>query len=190
MPNDPPAVYWDACCFIARIKREKGRIEDVEQLTSLAENDKLLIVTSTITIAEVLQEPKISLPRDDGFISIKDYFQHPWIILRAVDRRTAEAAADIRRSYEGLKLPDAIHLATAARWSIKAFHTYDDRLLPKDGKIGTPPLRIITPRYPEDHPLFDTLDRKEEPPILKFARTDRDSETKAITGPDQAGGPA
>lgn len=57
MPNRPPAVYWDACCFIARIQREPDRIADLEQLTELAEDDKLRIVTSTLTIAEVLQEP-------------------------------------------------------------------------------------------------------------------------------------
>ena len=98
MPNETPAVYWDTCCFIGRIEREPDKIEDLEPLTKLAEENKLLIVTSTLTIAEVLYEPSEELAAINGFKTIKDFFEHPWIILRSPDRRTMEPATDLRAS--------------------------------------------------------------------------------------------
>lgn len=66
-------------------------------------------------------------------------------------------AAEIRLVH-GIKVADAIHIATALQWRVKSLHTYDrNHLLNKSGLIGTPPLEIIKPRYPEEHPLFDGL---------------------------------
>src|SRR4051794_915190 len=114
MPNEIPAVYWDACCFIGRIAREPDKIVDLEPLTRLAEQNKLLIVTSTLSITEVLSEPSPELAAVNGFKTIQEFFEHPWIVMRAPDRRTMEIAADLRRQF-GLKVPDAIHIATAIR---------------------------------------------------------------------------
>jgi predicted nucleic acid-binding protein len=176
MPSKPPAVYWDACCFIGRIQRESDKIADLEQLTTLAEDGKLLIVTSTLTIAEVLYEPGNEGPDGKKIRLISTYFEHPWIVLRALDRRTAEMAADVRVVHK-LKIADAIHVATALRWKVKFLHTYDnDHLLKKNGMIGVPPLEIIKPRYPEDHPLFDSI-QEGTPPVLKLITEDAEGET-------------
>ena len=161
MPNKTLAVYWDACCFIGRIQREKDKIAELEELTELAEKEKLLIVTSTLTIVETLWGAGESEEKKKDRETVSRYFEHPWIVLRALDRRTAEQAAEIRCAHN-IKAPDAIHLATALRWGVKFYHTYDDRLLKKNGLLGTPPLEIVKPRYPEDHPLFDNLQERAE----------------------------
>jgi len=161
MPSKPPKVYWDACAFIGRIQREPDKIVELEQLTELATQGKLLIVTSTLTIAEVLKEPALGPSDDEKFRSIADFFENPWIILRNVDRRIAETAAKLRITYEKLRTPDAIHLATAIRWQVVAFHTYDHKdLLKRNGLIGDPPLEIVKPCYPEKNPLFDSLEER------------------------------
>src|SRR4051794_11888460 len=99
MPSDVPAVYWDSCCFIGRIMREPDKISDLESLTQLAEKDKLLIVTSTLTIVEVFQDPSPEAATEDGFRTIKEFFEHPWVVLRAPDRKTMEIAARIRLDF-------------------------------------------------------------------------------------------
>lgn len=177
MSNKPPAVYWDACCFIGRIQRESGKIADLEHLTELAGDGKLLIVTSVLTITEVLQEPSIGHDNPDAFRTISEFFEHPWIVLRGLTRRIAESAAQIRRDHH-LKVPDAVHVATALAYrEILALHTYDSGLLNKDGGIGTPALSIIRPRYPEDHPLFDAIPAPEGPTILRMTETSAESES-------------
>jgi predicted nucleic acid-binding protein len=164
MPTRLPAVYWDACCFLGKIQREKDRISELDHLTKEAENKKLLIVTSTLTITEVLYGDLGKGDSPEGIKKARAYFEHPWIVLRAVDRRTSELAADIRIAHPSLKIPDAIHVATALRWEVKYLHTYDDtHLLKKNGLIGTPPLEIIKPRTLEDHPLFASI--KEDDPL-------------------------
>jgi predicted nucleic acid-binding protein len=187
MSSEPPAVYWDSCCFIARIQREADRIAEVESLTKLAEEEKLIIVTSTLTIAEVLYEPSSELAAENGFNSIKEFFENPWIIMRAPDRRTMELAGEIRLKHPKLQVGDAIHIATALRWKkrIVELHSYDARhLLILNGVIGTPPLKIVAPRYPEDYPLFDALPAVAEPPVLRLV-TENDIEpaTGAPTAP-------
>lgn len=76
MSNKPPAVYWDACCFIGRIQREPDKIEELDHLASLAEAGKLLIVTSTLTIAEVLYEPNDRGEDSKNIKRISRYFEH------------------------------------------------------------------------------------------------------------------
>src|SRR5262249_34321011 len=134
-------------------------------------NGKLLIVTSTLTLSEVLCIPEGIAEREKALAEFEAFFDHDWIEVRPVDRLTAEIGATIRSDHSSLKIPDAIHVATCLRWRIKYLHTYDaDHLLNKDGLIETPPLRVIKPCYPEDHPLFDGT--PDEPTVLKFERKD------------------
>jgi predicted nucleic acid-binding protein len=128
-------------------------------LTEEAENGRLLIVTSTLTIAEVLYDKSDTKSTAEAIKKkIRSYFEHPWIVLRSVDRKTTEVAADIRITHKSLRIPDAVHIATAVRWRVRYLHTYDEtHLLNKTKLFGTPPLEIIKPRSLEDHPLFANL---------------------------------
>ncbi len=155
MPSNRTSVYWDACVFIDRIQGTPSRIDLLRELTSLAERGSLLIVTSTLTIAEELRNESEDFDPDRDLAQIRDFFEHEWISLRAVDRSIAEAAAKLRRKYGGLKVPDAVHLATAVSKEIPVMHTYDSRLLGYDGLHGTPKLKIKEPFHPESSPLFD-----------------------------------
>lgn len=77
---------------------------------------------------------------------INDLFENDYFIIRPVDIPIARISRRISREF-GVKPKDAIHLATAIFWNVPVFHTYEDKLLNKNGKIGDPPLKIEPPSW-------------------------------------------
>ncbi len=113
MPNKRPVVYWDSCVFIDRLQETGDQVELLHQLTDLAEKGGLLIVTSTLTIAEVIRLDNPDLMPWEELQKVHTYFfEHDWISLRTPDRHVTEEAARLRQGY-GLKTVDAVQLATA-----------------------------------------------------------------------------
>lgn len=169
MPSKP-SVYWDSSVFIDWMKRDKpDRLPGIQQVVDAAERGELLIVTSTMTIVEVVRT-------DDGRIvegaedeRIVDFLKNPYFEVRLVDRRTAERARKLQRAAAAanLSLPkrDAVHLATALVSGVPVLHTFDERhLIPHSRKWGDPPLLIETPCWsveegpapePSMFPMFD-----------------------------------
>ena len=112
-----------------------------------AENENVKIVTSALTIAEIIYlkgHPKITKDKSQA---IKDFFKNNYIIIVNVDRVIAEFARELLWDYESLKPKDAIHVATALQWQIPIIETTDPHLLELNGKEGNPPLIIRRPLY-------------------------------------------
>lgn len=153
--------YWDACLFIDIIQRDKPeRLLVLDGLVKIAKSGKLLVVTSALTIGEVLYGPEgtqsNSLPEED-IRFVETFFDQPWISVRAADRRIYREAAILRRKYN-LELPDAVHVATAlAHKEVTILETYDEKHLLKLGrKDDPPPIPIKIPKCPDPPmPLFD-----------------------------------
>ncbi len=162
------AAYWDACVFIDRMQRRADRIKLLEELTNCAQDGAFMIVTSTITIAEVIKIPELGLATQEEARLIADYFEHEWISVRPVTTAIAHKAADVRRQH-GLKTADAIHVATALLTEgVVMLHTYDgDDLLKRDGKIGNPSLRITPPCLVGAGELFSLQPSPSEPPATQ-----------------------
>lgn len=153
------AIYWDSCVFLDRLKRKPERIAILETITDAAENGDFIIVTSAITLAEVIKLPELGTSTQDQISTIETFFENPWLNIRIVDEVIARNAAEIRRS-SGLKTCDAIHVATALKYKIPILHTYDG--LNEDGSIkegkfllahnevfgGEPKLKIEVPSDP------------------------------------------
>ncbi len=158
-----PIVYWDSCIFISLIEKTPGRIDIIDELVTIAQNGELLIVTSTLTEAEVIQWPEDGISQEESNRKIADFFKNPWIIRRAVDTRVIGTTRRLRMTTQPkLKTPDAIHIATALIHEVAAFHTYDRKhLISKDGLLsdnGKYFLKISEPEppnKPSDQPLFD-----------------------------------
>lgn len=146
-------ICWDSCVFIHRIQRTADRISILEQVSYAAESDKIVLVTSALSIAEVakLDHKKPLSAKEEK--AIKEFFENDFIELVTVDRFVGELARTIVRDHR-LKPGDAVIVASAILGEASMLHTYDENVLKRDGLIGNPPLKIEKPRLPTEQPIF------------------------------------
>ncbi|MCH7725344.1 MAG: type II toxin-antitoxin system VapC family toxin [Planctomycetes bacterium] len=155
MPSDPERIYWDSCVFIDAIQHTPGRYETLKKIVKRAESGQIILVASTMCIAETVKLDQSTNTATQQAKTIREFFENDFISVKSVDRFIAEKAAEIARQH-GLKPPDAIHVATALRWKCSVLHTYDGeqgdpkKMLAFNGKIGTPPLSIELPSTPPE----------------------------------------
>ncbi len=138
--------YWDAGPFLAWLKNEQrdDRARRCESVIRPAERGELVIVTSSISLVEVVrldQRGGVVNVGPEAAAAIDAFFRQPYISIRVVDVRIGELARDLIWRF-GLSTRDALHLATALRYGITQVDTFDGGLLGLDGKVGSPPLRI------------------------------------------------
>ncbi|HEV3482987.1 MAG TPA: type II toxin-antitoxin system VapC family toxin [Candidatus Acidoferrales bacterium] len=146
MANDH-LLYWESSVFIDLIERTAERIQTLDAIVASAEKGEVRIVTSAFTLTEVSKLNNLGLLPEWKEKLIVKFFENDWIVVRNVDRITAEHARPIIR-HHALKPPDALHVATALLAKVDVLHTYDgDHLLPLDRKIGVPALRIEQPNW-------------------------------------------
>ena len=123
-----PKLYLDANVFITAYETTGARSDHAWWLLDSVENGDLRAVTSELTLAELLVRPLREGAADlaDAYRSIiraASSFE-----LVAVSRDVLIAAAQLRADHRALKLPDAIHVATAVRQLCQAFVTDDRRM--------------------------------------------------------------
>jgi predicted nucleic acid-binding protein len=141
--------YWDACPFCAVFNKEDGRVEKCRQVLKAAESKELKIVTSALTVAEVVRVKDMErIPRGKE-TTLHDFFQHEFIVIVSVDWFIATRARQLIYDYPALKPMDAIHLATAIKAKVFEMHSYDGGLLGLSEKAGMPTLPIRQPSIPE-----------------------------------------
>ncbi|MBV8895030.1 MAG: PIN domain-containing protein [Acidobacteriaceae bacterium] len=153
-----PRFYWDACMWIALIKREQTRFEACAHVIEQAQRGEVEIWTSAFTYAEVFKRSCSGLsvgidPTDDK--PFEDYLEQDFVTLIQVDADVGRAARRLLREHVVLAKPqDAIHLASALLQNVHIFHTFDrDNLLGLDGKLHCPDgelLRVLEPPPPPD----------------------------------------
>lgn len=148
--------YWDSTTFLAWLQEEVGRAEACRGVIQAAEAHDVVIVTCALTIAEVFYLRGKDKVNRAGGNKIIQFFQNDFITPIPLDRLVAEDARELLQSYNFLRPNDAIHIATALRYKILIFDTFDTDLIKKlDGKLGDPSLRIFKPNLPyqEEMPL-------------------------------------
>ena len=129
---------------MAVFNKEAARLEACQSVLFAAERGELRIVTSALTLTEVIKIKGKPTPVVDED-RIRAFFEHEWIIVRDVDRFIAEQARDFIWKYN-LQPIDAIHLATAYKHKLQHLDTYDRSDLGKlDGKVSAPPMKIGEP---------------------------------------------
>jgi len=136
--------YWDSDAFLGYLKEEPDKQPACESVLQAAEDGKILIVTSALTLAEVLYvkgHPK--LPPTKRTI-IEQFFKQPYINVQNVTRKISEEARDIVWD-NNVRPKDAIHVATALSCEVSVLNTFDEQLLKKTNTIGNPVLRIEKP---------------------------------------------
>jgi predicted nucleic acid-binding protein len=156
----PDRAYFDSCLFIELLQQSNAeRFDACEDLRIKAQRNELVIVTSTLALVEVQKLPETGTLPEEQSKKILDFFANPYIVVRPVDRHTAETAHQLTRT-NGLACNDAIHVATALIAKAQVLYTYDVKkgkrkgLLAHHLKLGNPPLRIEVPPKPSLGPLF------------------------------------
>lgn len=144
-------IYWDSDAFLGWLQAEKGKVELCQGTIERGEGGDVFIVTSALTLAEVLWlrgAPRIPKGKAE---TLGRFFRRSFIKVRPVTRSIAEAAQDVVWNHN-IKPKDAIHVATALDAKIAILETFDENLLAKSGTVGNPVLTIrkpIPPRAPK-----------------------------------------
>jgi hypothetical protein len=134
MPSDPKYLYWDACVFLSYLKETPGRWPTINALfTEIQQSGRTRkIVTSRITYAEVAY---IAFDKTTGFSADEerklDEFWSDYHVITFIEstdeimRLTRNLKRHAVQQGWRLKLPDAIHLASA-QWLAPFAPTPDD----------------------------------------------------------------
>jgi len=146
--------YWDSSCFLAWLKKEPDKIDDCRGVIQGCENGQIKLITSTLTIAEVLYlKHNQKIPKTESGL-IRDFFEHRYIITVAVDRTIAEKAQDLVWDYE-IKPKDAIHAASAILSGTKILDTFDPDFLTFGKKTQNLNLQIGKPCFSYQYKIND-----------------------------------
>lgn len=147
-------IYWDSDAFLAWLQAEQGKAELCAGTLRRADQGEVLILTSALTIAEVLwMRGAPMIPQEKAEI-VRKFFRRSHIRVRNVTRAISESAQDLVWNYS-VRPKDAIHVATALDASVFALETFDEGLLGKSGTMGAPTLLIRKPIAPAQGGLFD-----------------------------------
>ena len=118
-------IFWDTNLFVYLIEDRGERAEQVAALRRwMIERDDEL-VTSALTLGEVLVKPMES--GDEALMRRYENAIGTVATVLPFDDRAAPRFAEIRRD-RSIRAPDAIQLACASAASVDLFITNDDRL--------------------------------------------------------------
>jgi predicted nucleic acid-binding protein len=142
VPGNPERLlvtrrYWDACAFLGWLAEEADKVEECRAVIRAAEEGKTLLVTSALTVAEVLWlRGKPRIPAETAQ-RVQRFFEHKYIVVNDLDRTSAEEAQRLVWHHD-VRPKDAIHVATAADAEVDRLETFDEALIKKSGAIGNP----------------------------------------------------
>ncbi len=177
-------VYWDTCIFLAWMNDEKRPVGDMEgllQIAQLVERAEVILITSTLTRAEILQSrtsPE-AMKKYDLILRRSNVVPHNLDL--PIAKLTSELMDFYLKSDFELLIPDAIHLATALHYNAHEFHTFDGAdktkkprrpskysrcgLLSLDGNVAGRTLKVTRPsadQYEIRYPPFVPSDGTDE----------------------------
>lgn len=123
-------VGLDTGPLIYYIERTPGYVEIVRPFFQSVDRGEISVVTSTITLLEVLVQP---IQRGDQYLARryrKMLLYTSGLTTILLSAAIAEEAAKLRAQYNSLRTPDSIQMATAIKASATFFLTSDNRLPP------------------------------------------------------------
>lgn len=134
-------------------------MDGLAEVIDLVEGGKAILMTSVLWRAEVL-DSKLNADQRKNLIAV---FQNRYIQELSIDARIMDLAGEIREFQrndprkdviKNVRVPDAIHLASAIHYEAAEFHTFDGKkadgsrssLLTLDGNVAGHRLKICIPR--------------------------------------------
>lgn len=120
-------IVLDTMVFLYHFEANPRFVRQTVGLLSAVEQGKVAAVASTLVATECLSLP-LAQGRNELVGRYRDLLRHfPNLALWPVDLDVAELAAQLRADH-ALRIPDALHLATALACGATAFVTADRRL--------------------------------------------------------------
>jgi hypothetical protein len=177
MATGKPIFYWDTAPLIAWITDEKrsdpADMAGLNQIVQLVERGRAILITSVLWRAEVFEMGLTGAQKR----RLESAFDGRNVIEVGIDNRTMDLTSEIRAYHKASKkkdvmtnvrVPDAIHLASAIQNNATEFHTFDGArkggarggLLTLDGNVAGRRLRICTPSA--DQYLLDFASRDDD----------------------------
>lgn len=139
--------YWDSDAFLGWLAEEEDKVEECRAVIRAAEEGKTILITSALTLTEVLWMRRRERIPAESAEKVQQFFQHEYIVVNDLDRRIAEDAQRLVW-HHSIKPKDAVHVATALDAKVARMETFDGDLIKKSGEVGEPPLEIGRPNEP------------------------------------------
>jgi predicted nucleic acid-binding protein len=124
----PPLYGVDTMLFVYHFENNDQFGEPAGALLAAAERGQCRLVTSVLSLLEVLVVPKRHGMEELCRRYREMFSSFPNLSVRPVDDQVAEIAADLRAAY-AIRTPDALHLATALHAKADGFVSEDRGLL-------------------------------------------------------------
>ena len=141
--------YWDSDCFLGWLQAEPDKEAACEQVLEEVKAGNVLIVTSALTLSEVLMlRGKARIPKRDKD-KVEQFFRSKFIVVRNITRRIAETSRSLVWD-QGIKPKDALHVATCLDAKLPLFNTFDAPLIRKCKRLK--PLGVTVERPQLDEP--------------------------------------
>lgn len=126
----PDLIYWDSNAFLAWLQNEEGREAACRDTLDAAQSGAFLIVTSALTLAEVLWLKGAPRLTEDKADLLNRFFRRSSMRVVNLDRKIAQRAQ--RLVWEsGIKPKDSVHVATALQYECPILETFDAPLIAK-----------------------------------------------------------
>ena len=125
-------IYLDTNVWIYALEGFQSFAQPLAELFARIDDGELVAVTSELTLAEALVKPFQSNQHELERIYLDTLQSSETLTVAPVSREVLTSAARLRAQYPSLKLPDAIHAATALAQDARMFITNDARF----GTVG------------------------------------------------------
>lgn len=122
-----PKVYLDANFFIYALEATEPWVKQAREILTALDHGELTAVTSELSLAECLVKPLELKQTDIAEAYLTLLKDRRSLAVPPVTREILVEAARLR-ARSRIKLPDAIHAATALQKGCSSFLTNDDRL--------------------------------------------------------------
>jgi len=123
-----PRVNLDTNIFIYALEGYPAYMPAITEIFSRIDVGDLNAITSELTLAETLVKPLMDNNKPLYHAYIRALQPRDGFSLVAISRDILIAAASLRASNAQIRLPDAIHAATAMEHECASFLTNDNRL--------------------------------------------------------------
>ncbi|WP_186100529.1 type II toxin-antitoxin system VapC family toxin [Burkholderia gladioli] len=179
MASGKPKFYWDTAPLIAWITDEKRKdpaeMSGLAEVVEMVERGHAILMTSVLWRAEVLNGTMTATQRK----RLEDAFDGRSLVELQIDSRVMALAGEIRDfqrksakkdALKNVRVPDAIHLASAIHYDAAEFHTFDgaknsghaSKLLTLDGNVAGHRLKVCIPKANQLRLEFPNPEKDEE----------------------------